>query len=98
MGIQVLYNKKALCYIDKADFCDIQGIGSTPLYNIYESVESIVNKYITEEYRGFLAQPVVNNTTETIEWYAHEWKEIPVHYTQLDGKEKCNMNRLKMKR
>ena len=50
MGIQVLYNKKALCYIDKADFCDIQGIGSTPLYNIYESVESIVNKYITEEY------------------------------------------------
>ena len=56
MGIQVLYNKKALCYIDKADFCDIQGIGSTPLYNIYESVESIVNKYITEEYRGFLIQ------------------------------------------
>ena len=22
MGIQVLYNKKALCYIDKADFCN----------------------------------------------------------------------------
>lgn len=95
MGIQVLYNKKALCYIDKADFCDIQGIGSTPLYNIYESVESIVNKYITEEYRGFLAQPVVNNATETIEWYAHEWKEIPVHYTQLDGKEKMQYEQIK---
>lgn len=42
-----------------------------------------------------MAQPVVNNTTETIEWYAHEWKEIPVHYTQLDGKEKMQYEQIK---
>lgn len=87
------YNKRLLCYIDDTDFTDYQGIGSDPMYLRYDSVYSIVQNHITEEYRDFLARPYYEDGL--IYWYVAEWTETPVQLSGLSGGKKEHYEQIK---
>lgn len=80
---QVLYNKKALCYIEIADFTDIQGVDTDPIYKRYDSIAIVLKKVIAPEYHSFLAQPILSQNKDILDWYSAEWKEEPVKFTDL---------------
>jgi len=46
-----------LCVTPRSKVCDEQGVGQWPMWKRYDSVRSIVNQYIDEPYRSFLALP-----------------------------------------
>ncbi len=89
------YNKRLLCYIDDTDFTDYQGIGSDPMYLRYDSVYSIVQNHIAEEYRDFLARPYYEDGL--IYWYVTEWSETPVSLSDLHGSKKEHYEQIKKK-
>lgn len=80
--------KRGFCYTVVADFTDIQGIGSDPLYRRYNSVESVVKRHIAPQYRHFLATPQYNDQEDQICWYIDEWEELPVKLSSLSGEER----------
>lgn len=81
--MQVLYNKKALCYIEIGDFSQIQGIGTNPIYERYDTIATVLKKVIAPEYHSFLAQPILSQNKDIIDWYSQEWKEKPIKFTNL---------------
>ena len=87
------YNKRLLCYIDDTDFTDYQGIGADPMYLRYDSVYSIVQNHIAEEYRDFLARPFYEDGL--IYWYVAEWIETPVQLSELNGSKKEHYKQIK---
>ena len=89
MPSHTLYGKKLLCYTEVEDFVDIQGIGKDPLYKRYDSVYSVVDKYIPEEYKSFLAHPLYSTEEGYIQWYVKDWTSAPQKYSDLDPSEKA---------
>ncbi len=87
------YNKRLLCHIDDTDFTDYQGIGSDPMYLRYDSVYSIVQNYVSEEYRDFLARPYYEDGL--IYWYVAEWTDAPVSLSDLHGSMKDHYEQIK---
>ena len=88
MAEHTLYGKKRLCYTEVTDFTDFQGIGQDPLYKRYDSVYSVIDKYIPEEYRDFLAQPIYSGIDDQISWYGREWNEEPERFVELSQTDK----------
>ena len=89
MPSHTLYGKKLLCYTEVEDFVDIQGIGRDPLYKRYDSVYSVVDKYIQEEYKSFLAHPLYSTEEGYIQWYVKDWISAPQKYSELEPSEKA---------
>ena len=83
-----LYGKRKICNTEVLDFTDFQGIGSDPLYKRFDSVYSVVEKYISPEHRDFLAHPIYSSNEDKIVWYVKEWTDAPVAYRDLTGQEK----------
>lgn len=46
-----------LCVTPRSKVCDEQGVGQWPMWKRYDSVKSIIDQYIDEPYRDFLALP-----------------------------------------
>lgn len=46
-----------LCVTPRSRVCDEQGIGQWPMWKRFDSIKGIVDKYIDEPYRNFLALP-----------------------------------------
>ena len=88
MAEYTLYGKRKICYTEPNDFMDIQGIGSDPLYKRYDSVYSVVEKYISPEHRDFLAHPIYSSKEDKIVWYVKEWTDAPMAYHDLTDLEK----------
>lgn len=89
------FGKRQFCYTDVTAFTDIQGFGSDPLYKRYNSVESVVKRYIAPQYRHFLATPDYNDDEDTIAWFVDDWKERPVKLSSLSGEEKDRYEKIK---
>lgn len=85
MADHSLYGKQKICYTEVTDFTDFQGIGRDPMYKRFDSVYSVINKNISEEYKDFLAHPLYSAADDQIQWYVKDWKETPVRYNELDG-------------
>ena len=85
MADHSLYGKQRICYTEVTDFTDFQGIGRDPMYKRFDSVYSVINKNIPEEYKDFLAHPVYSADDDQIQWYVKVWKETPVRFNELDG-------------
>lgn len=85
MADHSLYGKQRICYTEVTDFTDFQGIGRDPMYKRFDSVYSVINKNISEEYKDFLAHPLYSADDDQIQWYVKDWKETPVRYNELDG-------------
>ena len=91
----LLYNKKLLCFTEVSDFTDFQGVGSDPLYKRYYSVSAVLRTCISDEYKGFLAQPLYNSNEDIIEWYVDKWNEQPRRLVDLKGEERDSYMRIK---
>jgi len=87
--------KREFCYTDVLDFTDIQGLGSDPLYNRYNSVESVVKRFIAPQYQHFFATPQYNHQEDQIGWYINEWEEHPVKLSSLSGGERNRYEAIK---
>lgn len=78
-----LYGKKRLCYTDILDYTDYQGIGKDPLYKRFDSVKSVIKRYIPSDFQHFLSQPIYDNSDDVINWYIEEWKDEPKRLAEL---------------
>lgn len=80
-----LYGKQRICYTEVTDFTDFQGIGRDPMYKRFDSVYSVVNKNIPDDYKNFLAHPLYSADNDQIQWYVKDWNEMPQRYNELSG-------------
>ena len=46
-----------LCVTPRSHVCDEQGVGQFPMWKRFDSIRGIVNQYVDEPYRSFLALP-----------------------------------------
>lgn len=46
-----------LCVTPRSRVCDEQGVGQFPMWKRYDSILNIINQYVDEPYRSFLALP-----------------------------------------
>jgi len=62
-----------LCVTLRSQVCDEQGVGQWPMWKRYDSVKSIVDQYVDEPYRDFLALPYYEvdkqKSEEYFYWY-----------------------------
>lgn len=87
--------KELLCSTDKyrTYFKSIQGFGSHTLFERYDAIENVVNKKIDEQYRHFLAQPVVEG--DSIIWFSKPYSETPQQLSELQGEERTRYEQIK---
>ena len=83
-----LYGKKKLCYTDVLDYTDFQGIGKDPLYKRYDSVKSVVKRYIPNEFQHFLSQPIYDDNEDVINWYVEDWQTEPKRFSELSANQR----------
>lgn len=95
MATHTLYDKTLLCYTEPEDFTDIQGIGRNPLYKRFDSVYSVIEKHIPQDYRDFLAHPLYSEDDGYIRWYVKNWVEYPCKFVELSGEEKAKYAAIK---
>ena len=95
MADHSLYGKQRICYTEVTDFTDFQGIGRDPMYRRFDSVYSVVNKNIPEQFKNFLAHPLYSADDDQIQWYVKEWKETPTRFNQLEGDELAKYKSIK---
>lgn len=88
MDNHTFIGKRKIGRTDVCDFTDYQGIGRDPLYKRYESVNSIVKKYIDPSFIHFFAAPDYSSNEDVINWYIEEWKEIPERLVDLQGEKR----------
>lgn len=87
--------KEQLCSCEKYTtyFKSIQGLGAHTLFDRYDAIESVVNKKIDEEYRHFLAHPIVEG--DSITWFSKPYSEIPQRLSELQGEEHTKYQQIK---
>ena len=88
MDKHTFLGKRKVGSTDICDFTDYQGIGRDPLYKRYESVSSILKKYVDPSYIHFLATPDYSLDEDAISWYINEWHETPERLVELQGTKK----------
>ena len=73
MPIPAVKGYMPLCVTPRSQVCDEQGIGQWPMWQRFDSVKAIVNQYIDEPYRDFLAFPYHEvdkmKSEEVFYWY-----------------------------
>lgn len=95
MDKHTFIGKRKVGSTEICDFTDYQGIGRDPLYKRYESVYSIINKYINSQYTHFLAAPDYSAKDDAINWYIDEWTETPELLSKLQAEKKDKYQRIK---
>lgn len=88
MDKHTFIGKRKIGSTDVCDFTDYQGIGRDPLYKRYESVNSIIKKYVNPSYAYFLAAPDYSSEEDAVNWYIDEWRETPERLVDLQGDKK----------
>lgn len=91
----MFYNKRQICYTSVSDFTDFQGIGRDPLYIRYDSVWSVVQKYVDSAYQHFLAQPSYDPEEDHINWHIEETTERPRQLHELSDQERARYEAIK---
>ena len=85
MDNHTFIGKRKVGSTEICDFTDYQGIGRDPLYKRYESVYSIIKKYINPRFAHFLAAPDYSANDDAVNWYIDEWSETPETLNNLQG-------------
>lgn len=57
MSIPAVKGYMPLCVTPRSQVCDEQGVGQWPMWKRFDSVKAIINQYVDEPYREFLAMP-----------------------------------------
>lgn len=95
MDNHTFIGKRKVGSTEICDFTDYQGIGRDPLYKRYESVYSIVKKYINPRYAHFLAAPYYSANDDAVNWYIDEWNETPEILNNLQADRQSKYQRIK---
>ncbi len=95
MDNHTFIGKRKVGSTEICDFTDYQGIGRDPLYKRYESVYSIVKKYVISQYIHFLAAPDYSAKDDAVNWYIDEWTETPEPLSTLQADKKDKYQRIK---
>lgn len=95
MDNHTFIGKRKVGSTEICDFTDYQGIGRDPLYKRYESVHSIVKKYINPRYAHFLAAPDYSANDDAVNWYIDEWNETPEILNNLQADRQSKYQRIK---
>lgn len=73
MSVPAVKGYMALCVTPRPQVCDEQGVGQWPMWKRFDSVKAIVDQYIDEPYRNFLARPEFDvdkqKSEEYFYWY-----------------------------
>ena len=78
--------KEQLCSSDLKYFKSLQGIGGRTLFDRYKHAESnIIDKYISTEYKDFLAYPVQSGSDIT--FHGIKYTEAPQFFSDLQGED-----------
>lgn len=85
MDNHTFIGKRKVGSTEICDFTDYQGIGRDPLYKRYDSVYSIIKKYINPRFIHFLAAPDYSVNDDAVNWYIDEWSETPETLSSLHG-------------
>lgn len=85
MDNHTFIGKRKVGSTEICDFTDYQGIGRDPLYKRYESVYSIIKKFINPRFAHFLAAPDYSVNDDAVNWYIDEWSETPETLNNLQG-------------
>ena len=85
MDNHTFIGKRKVGSTEICDFTDYQGIGRDPLYKRYDSVYSIIKKYINPRFTHFLAAPDYSVNDDAVNWYIDEWSEVPETLSSLHG-------------
>lgn len=88
MAGHTFFGKQKLCYTEVSDYTDYQGVGHDPLYKRYDSVVSVIKRYVPKLYHHFLATPEYLEDEDQICWHIDIWKEYPIRLEELDGTER----------
>lgn len=90
----IVIGKKQLIKTDLKYFKDIQGIDGRTLFQRFNQANnSIINNYITSNYRDFLAYPYVDG--ESISFHGKEYIEIPQPFQELQGEDLIKYSKIK---
>lgn len=88
-------DKSKLGTTNLIDFIRFSNVGGDYMYNRYDTVSTVVNRYLKAPYNAFLAQPVIDKTQGSIDWYVPTWKETPVRFDQLPSDKKDQYQSIK---
>lgn len=84
MPVPAVLGYMPLCVTPRSSVCDEQGVGQWPMWNRYDKIKSIVDQYVDEPYRNFLALPFHEidklKAEELFYWYT---PRCDVSYTRL---------------
>ncbi|MBQ0128413.1 MAG: hypothetical protein KBT57_01105 [bacterium] len=69
MPIPAVKGYKPLCVTLRSQVCDEQGIGQWPMWKRYDSVKGIIDQFVDEPYRDFLALPYYDVDKQKSEEY-----------------------------
>lgn len=73
MPIPAVKGYMPLCVTPRSQVCDEQGVGQWPMWQRFDSVKAIVDQYVDEPYRDFLAFPYHEvdkmKSEEVFYWY-----------------------------
>lgn len=88
--------KEHLCTTKKyrKHFKSFQGMEGLIIFDRYNAIENVVNNYIDENYRHFLAQPI-DDGNDTIDWFSIPFNQKPLQLSDLYGEEREKYERLK---
>ena len=91
----IVKGKKELCSSEEYEkyFKSIQGSGNYTLFERYDAIENVVNKYIEQKYRHFLAQPVVDGNS--IIWFTIPYFETPRRLSALQAEDQFKYQQIK---
>jgi subtilisin family serine protease len=83
----IVSGKSKLCSCERFEtyFKSVQEYRGRKLFDRYEALANIVNRYIQPEYRHFLAHPVFQG--ELITWHGAHYSETPRQLSQLQADE-----------
>lgn len=84
MPVPAVKGYMALCVTPRSKVCDEQGIGQWPMWKRFDSIKAIIDQYVDEPYRLFLARPEYEvdklKPEEYFYWYT---PRIDAVYTRL---------------
>lgn len=95
MDNHTFIGKRKVGSTEICDFTDYQGIGRDPLYKRYESVYSVIKRYINPRFAHFLAAPDYSANDDVVNWYIDEWSETPEILNNLQADKQSKYQRIK---
>lgn len=86
MSVPAVKGYMPLCVTPRSQVCDEQGVGQWPMWQRFDSVKGIIDQYVDEPYRDFLARPELDVDRQKGEefffWYTPHSNDVFVQLSR----------------